>query len=164
MAPASQAEKQAEKLEYIWIGLIIVMLTSFLAILGYAAIAKGFTTPEDVVTCDVRKLDEQITPGIREVAPGVYEVNITARMWAFIPNEIVLENPQKVIFRITSADVQHGFEIVGTNVNVMVFPGYIAEVTWYPPEDMEGEYLILCNEYCGLGHQDMYGKLVIVRG
>ena len=153
----------AEKLEYVWIALIVIMLTSFLAILGYASIKEGFSTPQDVVTCDIRKLDEQITPGVREVAPGVYEVNITGRMWAWEPSEIVLKNPKKVIFRVTSADVQHGFEIVGTNVNFMVFPGYIAEITWYPPEDMEGEFLIVCNEYCGLGHQNMYGKLIIER-
>lgn len=154
---------KAEKLEYAWVALVVIMLTIFLGILGYAVIGEGYSAPEDAVTCNVKKLEEQITPGVKEVAPGVYEVNIVARMWAWQPNEIVLENPKKVIFRITSADVQHGFEIVGTNVNFMVFPGYIAEITWYPPNDAEGEYLIVCNEYCGLGHQNMYGKLIIVR-
>ena len=158
------ARARGEKLEYAWIAIIIVMLTSFLGIVGYAVVKRGYSTPQDVVTCNVRKLTQAITPGVREVAPGVYEVNITARQWAWTPGEIVLRNPKKVIFRLTSADVVHGFEVVGTNVNFMVFPGYIAEVTWYPPEDAEGEYLIICNEYCGLGHHNMYGKLVIVRG
>ncbi|MCE4617166.1 MAG: cytochrome c oxidase subunit II [Desulfurococcales archaeon] len=157
-------EGKEERLEYVWIAVIILMLTSFLGLLGYATIIKGYSTPEDVVTCEVKKLDEQITPGIEEVAPGVYVVNITGRQWSWTPNEITLENPKKVIFRVTSADVVHGFQIVGTNVNFMVFPGYIAEITWYPPSDLEGEHLIVCNEYCGIAHQDMWAKLVIERG
>ena len=76
---------------------------------------------------------------------------------------LVLKNPKKVIFKVTSMDVQHGFEIAGTNVNFMVIPGYIATVTWTPPPNAEGVFLVVCNEYCGVGHQDMYAFIKIER-
>ena len=56
-------------------------------------------------------------------------------------------------FRITSPDVLHGFQIVGTNVNVTVAPGYVSEVT--TTFARPGEYLVVCNEYCGLAHHNM---------
>ena len=56
----------------------------------------------------------------------------------------------------------HGFEIVGTNANTMVIPGYVAQFT--TRFTTPGEYLIVCHEYCGLGHHAMMGKLIVEEG
>ena len=64
-----------------------------------------------------------------------------------------------VTFRITSPDVLHGFQIVGTNVNLTVAPGYVSEAT--TTFETPGEYLVVCNEYCGLGHHLMQGKVIV---
>ena len=56
----------------------------------------------------------------------------------------------------------HGFEIAQTNVNMMVEPGLISKYT--ANFNKEGEFLIICNEYCGVGHADMTSKLIIVDG
>ena len=44
-------------------------------------------------------------------------------------------------------------------MNFQVIPGYdyVLEIT--PPE--AGEYTILCNEFCGVGHHLMSGKLIV---
>ena len=62
-------------------------------------------------------------------------------------------------FYITSPDVIHGFEIVGTNANTMVIPGQVAELTVNFNE--AGEYGVLCHEYCGSGHHTMEGSVVV---
>jgi cytochrome c oxidase subunit 2 len=64
-----------------------------------------------------------------------------------------------ITFHLTSADVTHGFEIVRTNGQAMVVPGYISQFT---TEFAPGEYLIACNEYCGIGHHTMAAKLHVV--
>ena len=66
---------------------------------------------------------------------------------------------QEVTFRLTSRDLIHGFQVIGTNANVMVVPGYVSQftVTFSKP----GEYAIACNEYCGIMHHQMVGKLVV---
>jgi cytochrome c oxidase subunit 2 len=41
----------------------------------------------------------------------------------------------------------------------MVLPGYDYVATITP--DKAGEYAIICNEYCGMGHERMVGKLIV---
>jgi cytochrome c oxidase subunit 2 len=41
----------------------------------------------------------------------------------------------------------------------MVVPGYVTQFT--VTFDRAGEYLIACNEYCGVGHHMMSGKLIV---
>jgi len=154
--------------EKIWVGFVAAMIISFLAALAYEAWAVGFIVPrvpgeEKAVLIDVKKAFEELKPGVKEIAPGRYEVDMIAMRFSWIPNNITLKDPIEVKFRLTSVDVIHGFEIVGTNVNVMVFPGYVTEITWRVPQDAEGTYLMICNEYCGIGHQNMYGYLHIIR-
>jgi cytochrome c oxidase subunit 2 len=60
---------------------------------------------------------------------------------------------------VTSADVQHGFRIQGTNINLQVLPGQIAKSTYTFNE--AGEFPYICGEYCGVGHQNMFGKIIV---
>ena len=80
-------------------------------------------------------------------------------MFSFAPDPIEVPANVRVTFRLTSPDVIHGFQVVGTNANAMAIPGYVTQftVTFARP----GEYTIVCNEYCGLMHHAMVGKLVV---
>ena len=89
-------------------------------------------------------------------------VVIVAMMFAFEPSALRVPAGRPVTFRLTSADVTHGFQIVSTNGNTMVVPGYISQFTTVFREP--GEYLIVCNEYCGLGHHLMSAKLIVEAG
>jgi cytochrome c oxidase subunit II len=60
---------------------------------------------------------------------------------------------------VTSADVLHGFLIERTNINLMALPGQVSKTT--ARFDMPGEYRFFCHEYCGLGHQTMWGKVIV---
>ena len=66
----------------------------------------------------------------------------------------------KVVFRVTSPDVVHGFLIAGTNVNSMVVPGFVAEVR--TRFDQPGDHLMPCQEYCSVGHQGMWARVKVV--
>ena len=79
--------------------------------------------------------------------------------FSFQPAEIHVPVNQPVTFRLTSTDVQHGFQIVGSNANAMIVPGYVTEFTTVFRH--AGEYLIVCNEFCGVGHHIMSGKLIV---
>jgi cytochrome c oxidase subunit 2 len=86
-------------------------------------------------------------------------VAIRAEFYVFRPGIVRVPAGRPVTFRITSPDVLHGFQIVGTNVNLTVAPGYVSQVT--TTFARPGEYLVVCNEYCGLAHHLMQGKIVV---
>ena len=96
---------------------------------------------------------------VRELAPGRYEAYVLAQTWVFQPNEIRVPAGSEITFYITSKDVQHGFHLSGTNINMMVLPGQVS--TLKATFDDPGEYVFICHEYCGVGHQTMYGRLVV---
>ena len=99
------------------------------------------------------------TPGVKLQPDGSVVVSVVAQMFSFSPDPIEVPANRPVTFRLTSPDVIHGFEVVGTNANAMVIPGYVSQftVTFKNP----GEYLIGCNEYCGTMHHNMVGKLIV---
>ena len=98
-------------------------------------------------------------PGLRELAPGRYEAYIVAQAWAFNPATITVPQGADVTFYVTSRDIQHGFKVVDTNINMMVLPGQIS--TLRRTFDTPGTYNIICHEYCGIAHHTMYGQIIV---
>lgn len=84
---------------------------------------------------------------------------MTLQTFGFTPSNIEVPAGANVTFTMTSKDVVHGFQVVGTNLNAMVMPGYIQKIT--QKFDKPGEYLVLCNEYCGIGHQMMSTTITV---
>ncbi|MEG0260904.1 MAG: cytochrome c oxidase subunit II, partial [Lysinibacillus sp.] len=140
-------------------------LVAFLIILGIGAFHQGSHPNSGKKTLDYEKVREHSIfskPGVHKVEgkDWDYEVVVLASAFLYEPQEIEVPLGSKVKFIATSADVIHGFEIAGTNVNMMLEPGYISE---YVAEiNQAGEFLIVCNEYCGTGHTAMYSKLKVV--
>lgn len=91
-------------------------------------------------------------------APGE-DVYLAGRLWQWWP---LLELKKGETYRIhlSSLDWQHGFSLQPLNVNVQVMPGYEMVVTMTP--EQTGEFTIVCNEYCGIGHHAMLGKIYVV--
>ncbi len=149
-----------------WILFSVAMVAVFLVIVGYYGFSVGIQTPHRAEVIDPKKIGEDsrfASPRVEEVIPGEeYRVYMVARMWTFLPNEIVIPVGAKVTFYITSPDAVHGFQVVGTNVQTMVMPGYISVVS--AKFEKAGAYLIICNEYCGQGHHLMKAKLVVEGG
>ncbi|MBI4512798.1 MAG: cytochrome c oxidase subunit II [Gemmatimonadetes bacterium] len=148
--------------EKIWMWGSALLIVAFLGSLLATTFGLGIRPPSHVETIDpkaVRTDPRFAASGVTVRPDGSVRVVALAQIWAFVPNEIRVPAGRPVTFRVTSPDVLHGFQIVGTNVNAMVAPGYVSQVTttFHRP----GEYLIVCNEYCGLGHHVMAGKLIV---
>ncbi len=151
-----------DRREFIWIVSVVVILAIFLGSIAYA-LRSGYSVASEVSVLPLEKASGLFQPGVKDLGDDRYQVDIIAFQWGFRPARVELNNPREVIFRIYSVDVIHGFQIVGTNVNVMVFPGYIATIIWRPPQNVNGTLLVICNEYCGIGHSGMYMEVVIKR-
>lgn len=148
--------------ERIWMWGIGVMLALFFTSTAFAALHDSFHPPSHVETIDPRHVMQDArfsAPGLSADARGHLQARIVGMTFAWLPADLTLPANTPVTFRVTSMDVVHGFEIVRTDGQTMVLPGYVSQfTTQFDP----GEYLITCNEYCGVGHHTMAAKLHVV--
>ncbi|MDO8502715.1 MAG: hypothetical protein Q7S20_12810 [Gemmatimonadaceae bacterium] len=148
--------------ERVWMWGVGVMLALFFGSLANASIRHGFHPPSHVETIDPKKVFQNplfSRQGVTVDAGGAVHVSVVGMMFAWLPGEMVLPAETPVTFHMTTVDVIHGFQIVRTNGQSMVIPGYVSQFTTsFKP----GDYLIACNEYCGVGHHTMASKLKVV--
>jgi cytochrome c oxidase subunit II len=138
------------------------LLVACLLALLYASLVHGVHLPGRTATIDplrARETPPFDAPGVRETAPGRYEVVVLGQAWSFVPAEIRVPVNAEVTFVATSVDVLHGFNIEGTRVNVMLIPGQVSRTVHTFRE--RGEYLTICHEFCGVGHHFMHGKVIV---
>ena len=149
-----------------WIVLSVVMLATLTTLIGLSAFSSGFQVPQPWAQVDPKTIKDSgdfvdANLGLHELTPGKYEAYVLAQAspWKFYPGELTIPAGSTVTFYVTSADVQHGFRIKDTNINLQVLPGQIARATYTFKE--AGEYPYICGEYCGVGHQNMFGKIIV---
>ncbi|WP_099355002.1 cytochrome c oxidase subunit II [Fredinandcohnia onubensis] len=148
--------------EKIWLTISFGLIIGFMLITGYQTFALEMGPPSHMETIDPQKVDETAPfdkPGVYQIGENEYEVVMTLQIFSFTPAKIEVPAGAKVHFIMTSKDVVHGFQVAGTNLNAMVMPGHIQKIT--QTFDEPGEYLILCNEYCGSGHQLMSTTITV---
>ena len=133
-----------------WMRLTVVILLGFLVTVTVAGFSMGFQVNGVEQEVDPRTLMDSepwSDPGLREVAPGKYEAYVVAQAWAFNPRNIEIPVGSEIEFNVTSIDVQHGFKITDTNINMQVVPGQVSKLTY--TFDAIGEFPYICSEYCG---------------
>lgn len=98
-------------------------------------------------------------PKVNKIDERTYQVFGVASMWQFQPAEIYIPVGSTVDFYLTSKDVVHGFNITEKNVNMMAVYGALNKTT--VTFDKPGTFDIICHEYCGVGHQNMRGQVIV---
>ena len=170
---------QIEKWERWFLYATVVMLAAFLVAIFASIGEAGIHLPTDEDQVDVNDLDFAATEGnpapFNNLGSRSYtgsesdidwEVVLLAKAWNFsdgsgdaIPT-ITVPRGARVEFVITSTDTVHGIFISDVAVNAMVIPGQITRVV--TEFDEAGEYPILCHEFCGLLHHNMFATVEVV--
>lgn len=159
----SKQSMEIDPYERNWMRASALLLVGFAIVVTIAGFAMGFELPGADQEVDPRTVLEDgpfAEPGVREIAPGVYEAWVVARAWSFDPREIEVPVGSEVTIYVTSPDVQHGFKITDTNVNMQIVPGQVSKLTF--TFDEVGEFPYICHEYCGTGHAAMFGVVNVV--
>lgn len=149
--------------ERIWMWMAAVIIVIFMIMVGVSALAYGIRPPSHVETIEPSKIfqDPRFSKlgQVVELPDGSSEVQMVAAMFMFVPNEVRIPAGRRIRFRLTSADVTHGFMVSGTNANTMLIPGYISQFSTVFQKP--GDYLIVCHEFCGNGHHAMFGRIIV---
>lgn len=106
------------------------------------------------------KVREEGSTGIPVVRPPAgTDVYMLARIWEWWPI-LELEKGKTYRLHLSSMDWQHGFSLQPVNINIQVHPNYEMVLTIKPTQ--AGEFSVVCNEYCGVGHHTMLGRIRVV--
>ncbi|NOR87866.1 MAG: c-type cytochrome, partial [Bacteroidales bacterium] len=106
--------------------------------------------------------------GMREFPEDAIEVKATGRMWSWsfeyengkVSPTLIVPTGKAVILNLFSPDVLHSLYIPAFRIKEDVVPG-VNNKMWFEAYE-EGEYDILCAEYCGERHSFMLSKVEVV--
>lgn len=154
-----------DHLERKWINITILTVGLLVFIITIDAFFHGVNPPSKVETIDSARLhlSKEFTEnnlGVQLDDKGAIVIRMVAGRYSFFPKHISVPAETKLTFRWVSMDVLHGVHIPMTNMSTMIVPGYVAEITTTFPKP--GEYPVLCNEYCGLGHNHMWSNISVI--
>ena len=90
--------------------------------------------------------------------PAGSDIYLLGRMWNWTPI-LKLRKGTEYTLHLSSKDVNHGFSLYPVNINFQVIPGYDYGLKIVPSE--AGEFSVICNEFCGINHHAMLGKVIV---
>lgn len=97
------------------------------------------------------------------------EINVTAKQWLWqfeyyngqtTLNELYVQQNRPVKLLMRSDDVIHSFFVPDFRVKMDILGGRYTYV-WFTPTKV-GRFQLFCAEYCGTGHSQMLGKVVVL--
>ncbi len=161
-APLDRLEKSWVLIAFVWCLFLTAMMPIWLVIgkqnVPAETIRVNVDTYREQVVAFAEQHETTTADGETVVAPPPGDVYAFAQRFSFFP-VLQLEKGEEYRLHISSLDVQHGLSIQPVNLNFQVLPGYDYVITLTPTES--GEFTIVCNEYCGLGHHGMFGKILV---
>ena len=158
-------EMEISRTENRWVAIMLGMLAVMMAVIVVTGVTHALHPPSNVETVDPTTLHlngefAESNLGTATEADGSVTARIVAQQYAFVPQCVQVPTDTPVKFRLTSTDVIHGFLLPSTNVNTMVVHGFIAEVR--TSFSRPGVYNMPCHEFCGMGHEGMWGRIKVV--
>jgi cytochrome c oxidase subunit II len=157
-AVAARVERRWATLSIVVVG-VLVGMAIFIGI-DHATMPQGHVETADPTTLHLSGEFIESNLGTAIEADGSVTMRAIGQQYSFTPQCLVVPADTPVTLRATSADVVHGLLIEGSNINTMLVPGYVSElpVRFKAP----GDHVMPCQEFCGIGHQGMWGKVKVV--
>jgi cytochrome c oxidase subunit 2 len=157
-AVAARIERRWATLSIVVVG-VLVGMAIFIGI-EHATMPQGYVQTADPKTLHLAGEFIESNLGSAVEPDGSVTVRAIGQQYSFTPQCVVVPADTPITFRATSADVVHGLLIEGTNINTMLVPGYVSvlQTSFKAP----AEHVMPCQEFCGLGHQGMWGKVKVV--
>lgn len=164
-------KEPVERIEIVWIALafvwclILTFMMPYWHVFGeqnlsneaYRTTPEAFSAKAQAVVDKWKVREVNGMPVVRP--PAGADIYLVGRLWQWWP-AYELKKGETYRLHLSSLDWQHGFSLQPVNINLQVLPGYEMVVNITPTQ--AGEFTIVCNEYCGIGHHNMLGKIYVV--
>jgi cytochrome c oxidase subunit II len=159
------SEEAILRTELGWTAVVVGVVTIIMLAIIYAGLVHHINPPSNIETIDPKTLHltgefTEDNLGTRVEPNGQVTSRLVATQFAFQPQCIVVPSNRPVTLRFSTPDVVHGILVTGTNVNTMIVPGYVSQV--HTVFTKNGDLLMPCHEFCGLGHSQMWATVRVV--
>ena len=91
--------------------------------------------------------------------PAEQVIKVTAKRFDYTPAEIRLKKGVPVVLEFTSQDVVMGFNVPDLGTRTDIVPGTVTRVRFVP--DKVGTFDFYCDIFCGAGHEEMNGTIIV---
>lgn len=118
-------------------------------------VQEGLPTGVEVSVKTVASETEETPIG----SANITEITMLAKKWEFTPKTLTVKKGEKVRLSISSVDVDHGFALPAFNIDARLTAGASTIVEFTP--EIAGTFPFTCTVYCGAGHGDMRGEVVV---
>ena len=128
----------------------------------FAAMARNTWLTRAVVAIAMFSLAFVAQPALSALVDAVSNervVKIVAERFEYSPDTVVLKKGEPVILHLVSRDRLHGFNVKALGVRADVMPGEEVRIRVVP--DKVGSFPFKCDLFCGSGHTDMGGVIVV---
>ena len=92
-------------------------------------------------------------------APSETVIKVEAKRFDYTPNVIKLKRGVPVVLELTTKDVVMGFSAPDFHARADILPDKVARLRIVP--DKTGTFTFVCDIFCGTGHEDMEGTVVV---
>lgn len=96
---------------------------------------------------------------IASAKPKARVIKIVAKKFEFVPGEIHVKQGETVTLQFTTPEVPMGFNLADFKLRADLMPGKVVSLELTP--DRAGTFTFLCDVFCGTGHEDMSGMLIV---
>jgi cytochrome c oxidase subunit II len=86
-------------------------------------------------------------------------IKVIARKFVFVPAEIRVKKGESVVLQFTAPEVPMGFNLPDFSARADILPGKVSTLRLTP--DKTGTFTFACDVFCGSGHEDMTGTLIV---
>jgi len=163
--PMGRIEKTWLTVAFVWCVFLTLMMPLWYVYGKQNVPTETYRTTPEKYDAKVSAFVEKYTIGTDETtglpivsAPPGSDLYLRASAWQWYP-VLQLEKGKEYRLHISSMDYEHGFSLQPVNINLQVLPGYDYVATITPTS--VGEFTIVCNEYCFVGHHTMVGKMIV---
>jgi cytochrome c oxidase subunit 2 len=168
--PPADWWKPAHKSEKVWVGIAFAWCLVLFAMMPLwhwkggqnPSGIRSRTTPDAFMARASEFIEQYQTGeegGIPVVSPPAgAHVYLVAFAYQWMPI-LKLQKNVEYTLHLSTLDVNHGFSLYPINVNFQVVPGYDYGLRVTP--NASGDFRIICNEFCGIGHHTMVGRVIV---
>ncbi len=169
-SPPNDWFKSPRGAERTWIGLALAWCVVLSVMMPYWHVKGQQNSTGEAYRVDPSAFQQRVTRFVQAGRVGEYkgvdvveappggDAYLLGRMWAWYP-VLKLKKGQTYRLHLSSTDLQHGFSLQPVNMNFQALPGYDHVLTITPTQS--GEFPIICNEFCGIGHHGMTGRIIV---